>query len=455
MRLLARAYPRSGTGAEIGAGIAGGGSEVSGDGASSELPSSAVTISGGTVYGIVMGGSYAKDGATAKITGNSSVNMTSGDILCKNPDDSPYDAVILGGGSVGGGAQSVVNGGSVAEINGGKIWTANGGGYVYQGGSIVTNGDTVLEVNAGEVSQAYGGGWIYSNGTSATDVINGNTYVKINGAAITADFGDGIVVGGSMAQGGAVAEIKGNVSVEISGGASVAQSIYGGGYSADGASASSVGGNVSIVVKDASIGGDIYAGGYGAGSRVSGDARVNFQGDSSKLAFAGTVYGTGANGSEIAGESVIAFGDAENAFSGEFAGKISGFKTLSVENSETNVAFANAFSVDLLQVASTSQAILAEGTVFDSLNIVFDDDFSDGDVFSFDLSDIFGDSATIVESAITSTSDFTITNSLGEMFAADYVDGNINVGAAIPEPSEVAAMLGALALALAAARRKA
>lgn len=310
-------------------------------------------------------------------------------------------------------------------------------------------------MNAGEVSQAYGGGWIYSNGTSATDVINGNTYVKINGGAITADFGDGIVVGGSMAQGGAVAEMKGNVSVEISGGASVAQSIYGGGYSADGANASSVGGNVSVVVKDASIGGDIYAGGYGAGSRVSGDARVNFQGDSSKLAFAGTVYGTGANGSEIAGESVIAFGDAENAFSGEFAGKISGFKTLSVENSETNVAFANAFSVDLLQVASTSQAILTEGTVFDNLNIVFDDDFSDGDVFSFDLSDIFGDSATIVESAITSTSDFTITNSLGEMFAADYVDGNINVGAAIPEPSEVAAMLGALALALAAARRKA
>lgn len=57
-------------------------------------------------------------------------------------------------------------------------------------------------MNAGEVSQAYGGGWIYSNGTSATDVINGNTYVKINGGAITADFGDGIVVGGSMAQGG-------------------------------------------------------------------------------------------------------------------------------------------------------------------------------------------------------------------------------------------------------------
>ncbi len=127
------------TGAEIGAGIAGGGSEVSGDGASSELPSSAVTISGGTVYGIVMGGSYAKDGATAKITGNSSVNMTSGDILCKNPDDSPYDAVILGGGFAYNdgfkAASAEVYGNSSVTISGGYAYYAVGGAASQDGGA--------------------------------------------------------------------------------------------------------------------------------------------------------------------------------------------------------------------------------------------------------------------------------------------------------------------------------
>ena len=73
----------------------------------------------------------------------------------------------------------------------------------------------------------------------------------------------------------------------------------------------------------------------------------------------------------------------------------------------------------------------------------------------FDLADVFGDSATIVESALSSDSKFTVTNADGDTFIADYNSGSINIGAAVPEPATWAAIAGALALAFAAYRRRA
>ncbi|MBS1485909.1 MAG: hypothetical protein HP060_03855, partial [Opitutales bacterium] len=156
-----------GSGAEIGAGLAGGGAEVSGQGGSSVLDSSSLTISGGTVYGIAMGGSYAKNGAAATISGDSSVVMTSGNVSYKDPDTSPYDAVILGGGFAyatdGLSASSDVWGSSKVVIDGGYTYYAAGGSASQDEGVNATSkvhGQSSLILNGGTVDYgAYGAGW--------------------------------------------------------------------------------------------------------------------------------------------------------------------------------------------------------------------------------------------------------------------------------------------------------
>ena len=311
-------------------------------------------------------------------------------------------------------------------------------------------------MNSGEVSQVYGGSWVYAENASASDVIDGNISVKINGGTVTNDFaGDGIVVGASIVQGAAKADVKCSVSLEISNGATVTSNVYGGGYSKDSTGTSTVAGDVSLVISDASITGDIYAGGYGAGSDVKGSADVTFVGDASKLNFSGTVYGSGANGSSVEGGSVVSFGSDDTAFVGSFNANISGFQALTIENSASSVSFANAFEVVIFSVASDASVSLVEGTSFSELNIVFSEDFTSGGNLDFDLADVFGDSATIVESALSSDSKFTVTNADGDTFIADYNSGSINIGAAVPEPATWAAIAGALALAFAAYRRRA
>lgn len=394
----------------------------------------------------VYGGGWASGaGSSSVIEGATDVKIDGGALLS-----------VFGGGSVGDNAQATLNGGSYVTVNGGKIWTVNGGNYVYQSGSTAVNGDVSVVMNSGEVSQVYGGSWVYAENASASDVIDGNISVKINGGTVTNDFGgDGIVVGASIVQGAAKADVKGSVSLEISNGATVTSNVYGGGYSKDSTGTSTVAGDVSLVISDASIAGDIYAGGYGAGSDVKGSADVTFVGDASKLNFSGTVYGSGANGSSVEGGSVVSFGSDDTAFVGSFNANISGFQALTIENSASSVSFANAFEVVVFSVASDASVSLVEGTSFSELNIVFSEDFTSGGNLDFDLADVFGDSATIVESALSSDSKFTVTNADGDTFIADYNSGSINIGAAVPEPATWAAIAGALALAFAAYRRRA
>ena len=126
-------------------------------------------------------------------------------------------------------------------------------------------------------------------------------------------------------------------------------------------------------------------------------------------------------------------------------------------NSASSVKFGSAFEVSLLEVTSDSSVSIADGSQFKELNIIFEEDFGTGDTISnFSLSDIFGDTSTIVESALQSheTSLF-VTNSSGEEFNASFNEGGqISVGAAVPEASTYATILGFMALAIALRRKK-
>ena len=118
--------------------------------------------------------------------------------------------------------------------------------------------------------------------------------------------------------------------------------------------------------------------------------------------------------------------------------------------------FGAPIGVSLLEVASGSSVTIGEGSKFGELNIIFSEDFATGDTLTFYMTDVFGESSTIVLSAIESSeTSLLVTNSQGEEFNASLVgDGAISVGAAIPEPSVCAATLGVIALGIAACRRR-
>ena len=119
-------------------------------------------------------------------------------------------------------------------------------------------------------------------------------------------------------------------------------------------------------------------------------------------------------------------------------------KALAEDQRRTAKSRLGAFEVSLLEVASDSSVSIADGSQFKELNIIFEEDFGTGDTISnFSLSDIFGDTSTIVESALQSheTSLF-VTNSSGEEFNASFNEGGqISVGAAVPEASTYATSL--------------
>ena len=115
--------------------------------------------------------------------------------------------------------------------------------------------------------------------------------------------------------------------------------------------------------------------------------------------------------------------------------QIDDFDRMEISNANSSVTFTNAFEVATLSVHDGTSVTLADGTLVDQLNVVFDFDLVEGDSFSCNLEDIFGDSLSVVASAIETEGDFTLTDANGSEFFAQYIDGNtIVVGSAIPEP---------------------
>ncbi len=245
----------------------------------------------------VYGGGWASgNGSSSEINGNTNVVVDSG---------TPLSA--FGGGSVGDNAVSRINGDSSLTINGGKIWTANGGNYIYGSGQTATNGNASVIINGGEVSQVYGGSWANASSGASSDTITGNTYVKISGGKITADFaGDGNVFGGSIAESGATAAVNGSANIEISGDAYVSQ--------------------------------DVYGGGSGAGSVVNGDANITISGNAS---VAGSIYGGGRDGAAVNGFKTLNIGSESAAYTGASSFAVSGFDAINV-NSGSSAAFRGA-----------------------------------------------------------------------------------------------------------------
>ena len=156
----------------------------------------------------------------------------------------------------------------------------------------------------------------------------------------------------------------------------------------------------------------------------------------------------------VGGISVLAFGNADESFIGTVSAQIDEFDRMEILNTNSDVTFTNTFEVETLSVQAGTSVTLADGTLVERLNIVFDSDFVEGDSISYDLGEIFGDSLTVVASAIETEGDFTVTNASGDEFFAQYIDGSAIVGGMVPEPSTYAAIFGALALAFAAYRRR-
>lgn len=425
---------------------------------SSVIGGSSVTVDGATLDGVKIFGGSQSSGVTAGLVSSvdsSKVYVKSGEIK----------GDVYGGSHSQSHGSTVVTGDSSVEMTGGNVSGDVAGGSLYWNANhadtqAAVNGNTSVKITGGSVGgNVYGGSEAesYQYNFASNANIGGSSNVEIGGTAVVS----GSVYGGSFSNStsngnGAYASVAGGSNVAINGG-TVEGNVYGGGLSVNESAGtvveSSIGGPANITLSAGKILGDIYAGGSGEGSKVEGGASVKFVGNASDIIFSGTVYGGGDKGAEVVGQKLVAFGDAENAFKGTFSGKISEFDKLAVENSATEVAFANAFSVSTLLVDSSASVSLASGTSFDELGIMFAENFTTGDSFGFDLASIFGDSTTIVESALASGT-MTVMNGQGSEFSATYDGGQISVGAAIPEPASLAAIFGALALIAGACRRK-
>ncbi len=128
--------------------------------------------------------------------------------------------------------------------------------------------------------------------------------------------------------------------------------------------------------------------------------------------------------------------------------------------SDSSLAATTSMKVEnLLSVASDS-TVSAEDISFEKLIVNFAEDFVKGESASVDLNSIFGSSTTVVLAALNDGKEFSVSDSHSE-WNLDSVtfgsDGNVSfvVGSqVVPEPTTVAAIFGALALAFAAYRRR-
>ena len=114
---------------------------------------------------------------------------------------------------------------------------------------------------------------------------------------------------------------------------------------------------------------------------------------------------------------------------------------------------------NLLSVASNS-TVSSKKISFEKLIVNFAEDFVEGETASVDLNSIFGTSTTVVLAALNSGKTFSVSDSHSE-WNLDSVtfgsDGNVSfvIGSqVVPEPATYAAIFGALALAVAAYRRR-
>ena len=303
--------------------------------------------------------------------------------------------------------------GSTSDVFIGYDDGKNANGFVVATGTSTVRGDVRVNMYSGSA------GHVWSGSYGAT--INGDTHILIDKNAAVTNY---VLGGGSNISDTFSCDVLGSTNVTVRG--SVGGDIYGSHY--DSSRLGLVGGNVNVAIDGGSV-------------LVSiGNAQVT-----------GTIDG----GNNVSGTKTINFGTDTENYIGSNAIIISNFDNVKV-SSGSAVKFGAPIDVSLLEVASGSSVAIAEGSKFGELNIIFSEDFATGDTLTFYMTDVFGESSTIVLSAIESSeTSLLVTNSHGEEFNASLAgDGSISVGAAIPEPSVCAAVLGAIALGIAACRRR-
>ena len=424
---------------------------------------SSVTIDGATLDNVRVFGASQSSGVTAGLI----ASVDSSKVVVKS---GTVNGDIYGGGHSQSHGSTVVEGDASVEIVGGEITGNVFGGSLYWNANhenvqASIGGNASVKITGGTVNgDVYGGSEAESKRYSGISVTNigGSTSVEIGGEANVngSVYGGSLSYVGSIGDGeyntgnGAVSKVEGNSNIIISGG-TVSENVYGGGRvfnSVEGTSATADLASANITISAGKISGDIYAGGDGSGSVVSGNAKVTFVGNSSDIDFAGTVYGGGSEGAIVGGKNSVSFGNSSNAFAGTFNGNISGMNELLV-SSNSDVAFANSFDVDLLSVDSSSKVSLAEGTKFDKLFVNFGSETFELDG-TVDISEIFGDSTSVVMSEIESGSSFVVLDAKQNLFTVGLNGSTLSITSEIPEPSTYAAILGAIALAFAAYRRR-
>ena len=277
-------------------------------------------------------------------------------------------------------------------------------------------------------------------------VVHGNTNIELTNTTIT----DKIYVGSDTAV------IKGDANLVVNGGS--IKGIYGSYGTA--AAQGVVSGKLNVLLKDATVE-NVYLAGKG-NALLEGKATLTLTGNTS---ISGRVSAGGLESGgytpEIKGDSLLAFGNATDAYTGTIAATIEDFDKIEISNATTNVVFEKVFDVPVLQVATDAKVSLANGTDFEKLILSFDSDFSQGDTSSVDLETIFGSSTSIVLSALQNETgaSLTVKDSSGQewsLASKDFTDNTLSfvVGSQVPEPATVAAIFGAVALAFAVYRRR-
>ncbi len=382
------------------------------------------------------------------VWGNTQIDMTAGEV----------GASILGAGSgtTKGDATINISGGTVYGRGANVLYSAEtnydrGARGIYGGGSwnSVVEGNTYVNISGGSVQTNVFGG-AYSNNT-----INGSTNVVISGDAEI--LGD--VSGGSfdykVRANPNIPIVKGDANVTILGG-TIRKITEADGYNLNYIPASSasvygatgtVEGNVNVVISGGSIEGNVYgAGNATIKTNVVGNVKVALSGNA---VVGGFVYGTDGE-AVVNGEKALLL----QAYTGSIS--VANFDKIEIL-ANSDVVFLNAFDVDTLIVENFSSMVsLSDGTSFDALTISGFDEASN----SVNLGTIFGDSAGVVLSALENNNVLLkVIDSKGNEWTAENLsfEGNkvsFDINAAIPEPGTYAAILGALALAFAAYRRR-
>ena len=370
-----------------------------------------------------------------------------------------------------------VYGNVVFNINGGVLgkgtqWTGDCnvigglGEYNSTNPSVVIYGNNTLNIGSRSPDAAQPTIYGYIT-TQQGAIVKGNTYLNIMGGHITYESNTYSNVYGGPNYGGTV---EGNVYVNISGGI-IDRNVHGGGII--GAATGKILGSTNIVVSGGTILGDIYGGYSGEGGSANG-TNITLIGDGNNITIGGVISGgnRGTDDCSLLGTKTLRIGTDGQGF---VAADSQAFSIRDIDvvriTKDSKVAFSNDFSIDKLIVELNETALLADGlqpqlsitqdAKFNTLTLISSSDFSQDESNQLNLNSVFGDNTSVVMASMQNNgTNLTVVDSNNQEWTTKDLnyggDGmlSFNLGSQVPEPSTYAALLGVLAIAFAAYRKR-